>query len=131
MALGEYARAQEMLEESLPLLRRAGNPYRIAMALNFYGDLKRCQQEYRAAKAAYEESISLLREIAAVRDQASVLHNLGYTCLHLGDPVEPGRTSLRASRCKWRRRIAAAQRSPWWASPPWQCRMAISPPAGG
>jgi non-specific serine/threonine protein kinase len=67
------------------LLRQVGNPYRIAMALNFTGDLRRCQQNYRAAKEVYEESIALLREINAVRDLASVLQNLGYACLHLGE----------------------------------------------
>jgi predicted ATPase/DNA-binding CsgD family transcriptional regulator len=90
MALGKYDRAQAMLEESLPLLRQSGNPYRIGMALNFYGDLRRCQQDYRTAREAYEESIAVLREINAVRDLASVQHNLGYTCLHLGD-VEKAR----------------------------------------
>lgn len=74
-----------MLEEGLPLLREMGNPYRIAMALNFSGDLARCEQNYQQARTAYEESISLLREIDAVRDPASALYNLGHTCLHLGD----------------------------------------------
>jgi predicted ATPase/DNA-binding CsgD family transcriptional regulator len=85
MALGEYEKAQAMLEEGMPLLRQAGNPYRMGMALNFYGDLRRCLQDYPGARVAYEESILLLREINALRDQASVLHNLGYTCLHLGE----------------------------------------------
>ncbi len=55
------------------------------MALNFSGDLARCEQKYTEAEAAYEESILLLRQLNAVRDLASVLHNLGHTCLHLGE----------------------------------------------
>ena len=55
------------------------------MALNYMGDLARCEQNYQQAQTAYEESISLLRKIDAVRDLASALHNLGHACLHLGD----------------------------------------------
>jgi non-specific serine/threonine protein kinase len=47
--------------------------------------LARCEQNYAQAQTAYEDSISLLRELDAVRDLASALHNLGHTCLHLGD----------------------------------------------
>jgi non-specific serine/threonine protein kinase len=54
------------------------------MALNYKGDLARCEQNYQQAQTAYEESISLLRKIDAVRDLASALHNLGHACLHLG-----------------------------------------------
>jgi DNA-binding CsgD family transcriptional regulator len=54
------------------------------MALNFAGDLARCQEDYVQAQTAYEESITLLRELDAVRDLASALHNLGHVCLHLG-----------------------------------------------
>ena len=50
MALGDYAAAHAMLDEALPLLREAGNPYRIAMALNFSGDLARCEQDYAGRK---------------------------------------------------------------------------------
>jgi len=85
MTLGKYEEARAMLNEGLTLLREAGNPYRIAMALNYSGDLARCEKNYARALAAYEESISLLRELGAVRDLASVLHNLGHACLHLGN----------------------------------------------
>ena len=85
MSLGQYDAARAMLDEGLAVLRQVGDPYRIAMALNFSGDLLRCEQQYAQAQRAYEESIALLRELGAVRDLASVLHNLGHTCLHLGD----------------------------------------------
>jgi predicted ATPase/DNA-binding CsgD family transcriptional regulator len=84
MSIGEYEQAHAMLDEALPLLREAGNPYRLAMALNFSGDLARCEQRYVQAESAYQESITLLRAIDAERDLASVLHNLGHACLHLG-----------------------------------------------
>jgi predicted ATPase/DNA-binding CsgD family transcriptional regulator len=85
MSLGKYNEARQLLDEGLPLLREMGNPYRIAMALNFSGDLARCEGNYAQAQAAYEESIALLREINAVRDLASVSHNLGHVCLRLDD----------------------------------------------
>jgi DNA-binding CsgD family transcriptional regulator len=85
MAVGEFDKAGEMLDEGLRLLREAGDPYRIAMALNYWGDLARCQGDWERAQTAYEESITLLREIDAVRDLASLGHNLGHTVLHLGD----------------------------------------------
>jgi predicted ATPase/DNA-binding CsgD family transcriptional regulator len=87
MSIGKYDIARAMLDEGLPLLRQLKNPYRVAMALNFSGDLSRCEQNYAQAQAAYEESIALLREIDAVRDLASALHNLGHACLHLGAVV--------------------------------------------
>jgi DNA-binding CsgD family transcriptional regulator len=85
MAVGKYEMAREMLDEGLALLRETGDAYRIAMALNYCGDLARCEEDWERAQKAYEEGISLLREIDAVRDLASLLHNLGHTCLHLGD----------------------------------------------
>jgi DNA-binding CsgD family transcriptional regulator len=83
--MGKYEQAQAMLDEALPLLRELGDTYRIAMGLNFNGDLARCERDYARALPAYEESITLLRNIEAERDLASALHNLGHVCLHLGD----------------------------------------------
>jgi len=85
MSIGNYEQARAMLDEALPLLREAGDPYRMAMALNYAGDLARCERNYQQAQTAYEESISLLRKINSVGDLASALHNLGHACLHLGD----------------------------------------------
>jgi non-specific serine/threonine protein kinase len=96
MSLGEYEEARTMLDEGLPLVREVGNPYRMAMALNFSGDLARCQGNYAQAQTAYEESLSLLRQIDAVRDMASVFHNLGHARLHLGD-VEGAQALFRQS----------------------------------
>jgi predicted ATPase/DNA-binding NarL/FixJ family response regulator len=96
MSLGKYEQAQAMLDEALPLLRELGDQYRLAMSLNYYGDLARCQGNFAEAIPAYEESLSLLGEIDAVRDQASVYHNLGHTFLHLGD-VEQARTLFQKS----------------------------------
>jgi non-specific serine/threonine protein kinase len=96
MTIGKYEAAHAMLDEALPLLREAGDPYRIAMALNYMGDLARCERNYQRAQTAYEESISILRNIDAVGDLASALQNLGHVCLHLGD-VEQAKALFRES----------------------------------
>jgi non-specific serine/threonine protein kinase len=85
MSIDKYEQARAMLDEAFPLLRKAGDPYRMAMALNYAGDLARCEGNYQKAQTAYEESISLLRKINSVGDLASALHNLGHAYLHLGD----------------------------------------------
>jgi predicted ATPase/DNA-binding CsgD family transcriptional regulator len=83
--LGYYDTARSALDESLTLAREAGDAFRIAYILNFFGDLARCEQNYAEAQTAYEQSVALLRELGATRDLAAPLHNLGHTCLHLGD----------------------------------------------
>jgi predicted ATPase/DNA-binding CsgD family transcriptional regulator len=85
MSIGRFDEAHTILEESLSEFRAKDDYYKCAMILNFSGDLARCERNYPEAKNAYEESFSLLRELNAERDVASVLHNLGYTYLHLGD----------------------------------------------
>lgn len=84
LTLGKLDIARPLLDEALILAREAGDGYRIAMALNFLGDLARCEQTYDRAQALYEESLTLLRGLGAERDLAALLHNLGHTCLHLG-----------------------------------------------
>ncbi len=84
-ALGKYSAARSLLDEALTLARQAGDPFRTAMALNFLGDLARCQQQYALAQAYYEEGAALLRELGGERDLAGALQNLGHTCLHLGN----------------------------------------------
>lgn len=85
LTLGKQDLARSLLDEALTLAREAGDSYRIAMALNYLGDLGRCEQNYAQAQAVYEESLALLRDLGAERDFAALLHNLGHTCLHLGD----------------------------------------------
>jgi predicted ATPase/DNA-binding CsgD family transcriptional regulator len=84
LTLGKYDAARPLLDEALTMAREAGDAYRIAMALNYLGDLARCEQNYDQAQAPYEESLTLLRELGAERDLAAALHNLGHTYLQLG-----------------------------------------------
>jgi predicted ATPase/DNA-binding CsgD family transcriptional regulator len=83
--LGHYDTARALLEESLTQAREAGDAFRIAFILNSFGDLARCEQQYAEAQTAHEQSVTLLRDLGATRNLAVPLHNLGHTCLHLGD----------------------------------------------
>lgn len=85
ISLGKYDIAHFLLDESIALARQAGDPFRVAHSQNLLGDLARCEQRYSQAATFYEESIALLQEIGADRDVAASLHNLGHTCMHLGD----------------------------------------------
>jgi non-specific serine/threonine protein kinase len=85
LRLGDYESAQVLLDESLTLAREAGDNFRIAYILKCFGELAHCEQQYAEAQAAYEQSVALLRDLGATRDLANPLHNLGHTCLHLGD----------------------------------------------
>jgi DNA-binding CsgD family transcriptional regulator/tetratricopeptide (TPR) repeat protein len=83
--LGHYETARTLLDEALTLAREAGDAFRIAYALKWFGDLARCEQNYAEAQTHYEQSVALLRELGVTRDLTSPLQNLGHTCLHLGD----------------------------------------------
>jgi predicted ATPase/DNA-binding CsgD family transcriptional regulator len=83
--LGYYETARALLDESLTLAREAGDAFRIAYALNWFGDLARCEQKYAEAQTHYEQSVALLRDLGVTRDLTAPLQNLGHTCLHLGD----------------------------------------------
>jgi DNA-binding NarL/FixJ family response regulator len=83
--LGYYDTARALLDESLTLAREAGDAFRIAHILSAFGNLARCEQNYAEAKTAYENGVALLRDLGATRNLASLLQNLGFTCLHLGD----------------------------------------------
>lgn len=83
--LGYYEIAQKRLDESLALARQDNNNYRIAHTLNKMGDLLRLEQKYSEAAEIYGQCLEIMRELDAQRDQASLLSNLGFACLHLGD----------------------------------------------
>ena len=85
MKLGKFDAAHPLLDEGLSLAREAGDPFRIAIGLNFQGDLARIERQYDQAQAFYEESAGMLRDLGDERDLAGTLQNLGQNCLHLGN----------------------------------------------
>jgi ATP/maltotriose-dependent transcriptional regulator MalT len=85
IALGKHDAARSLLEESLTLARAAGDKYRIALTLNYMGDLARSERQVVQAQSTYEESLSILRELGATKELPATLHNLAYACLYQGD----------------------------------------------
>ncbi|MCB8983535.1 MAG: hypothetical protein H6659_06910 [Ardenticatenaceae bacterium] len=83
--LGYYEIARERLNESLAMARQDGDIFRMAHSLNNLGDLSRLEQKYAEAAETYMRGLALLSELDAQRDRASLLCNLGFACLHLGD----------------------------------------------
>ena len=49
--LGYYDTARALLDESLAIAREAGDAFRIAHALDTFGDLARCEQNYAEAQS--------------------------------------------------------------------------------
>ena len=92
--LGYYEIARERLSESLMLAREDGDAFRTAHTLNTLGDLARLEQKYAEAAETYDRGLELLGELDAQRDRASLLSNLGFTCLHLGDVARAYRLFL-------------------------------------
>jgi non-specific serine/threonine protein kinase len=83
--LGLYTAARAALDRSLVLACAAGDAFRTAHTINTLGDLHRCEGQYAAAQAMYQQSIELFRDVGAGRDLAAPLLNLGHACLHLGE----------------------------------------------
>jgi non-specific serine/threonine protein kinase len=82
---GEYVTARGLLEEALQMAQADGDTFREAHTYTCYGDLARCKDDFSGALAAYEKSVTLLRDLNATHDLAAILHSLARTCLHLGD----------------------------------------------
>jgi predicted ATPase/DNA-binding CsgD family transcriptional regulator len=96
LCMGDYAIARERWSESLSVAQKDQDTFRIAYSLNYLGDLARMQQNYAEAVAKYQESEALLRELNTPGYLASILSNLGFTFLHLGE-IEPARARFHES----------------------------------
>ncbi|MDX2005363.1 MAG: tetratricopeptide repeat protein [Meiothermus sp.] len=85
LEIGRYTEARAYLNEAMTLALGANDGFRQAHTLNSLGDLARCERNYPEARADYEQSVDLLRDLEAQGDLATPLHNFGFTLLHLGD----------------------------------------------
>jgi predicted ATPase len=84
-ARGDYARAQSLLEQSLPLFREVGDKSGVAGALIIPGQVATFRGEYARAEELLEESLALYREVGDEWDVALVLNFLGVIPLRQGE----------------------------------------------
>ena len=96
LCMGNYAIARERWNESLAQSQKDQDSFRIAYSLNYLGDLARMEQNYAEAVAKYLQSEALLRELNTQGYLASILSNLGFAFLHLGE-IELARAKFRES----------------------------------
>jgi non-specific serine/threonine protein kinase len=71
--------------EATALVRRIGDPWQIAFAVNNRGEVARVLGEYQQAHRYYEETEKLYRQADAKSDQARLIHTLAYIAQHEGD----------------------------------------------
>ncbi len=74
---GDYARAKELIGESLPLVRELGEKRYVAALVNALGAIAEYQAEYERAAACFAESLALQREMGNRHGAAVALNNLG------------------------------------------------------
>jgi len=81
----DTAMAQRELDESIILLRAAGETWRFAVALNFRGDLAESQGDLVQARQLYSESLVILRNMGDTWTGATATIGLGRIFYDLGE----------------------------------------------
>src|SRR5574341_1011385 len=85
MSMAVPAERQRFVQQAITLLREVGRPPLLAGALWIWGDERRSQGRLEEARAAYEESLRLFREMGNVTHIFYPLGNLGRLALLDGD----------------------------------------------
>jgi predicted ATPase/DNA-binding CsgD family transcriptional regulator len=85
---GDYARAEQVLTESLALARVADDRYVIGFALNALGSVALHNGDLEHAAALHEEGLTYVREVGDEDGVAALLGNLAYGALVRGDPEQ-------------------------------------------
>jgi len=78
---GDLDTAEHYGHASLAIFRRIGQPYGIASALNYLGDIARLRGNRDQAAEYYTSSLALMRESRVRSDEPALLHNLAYIAL--------------------------------------------------
>ena len=89
--LGRYEQARAALEESLSLVRRAGDRRELAVVLNNLAILSSLQGDYRQATEIFEDSLALFAAVGDRRMEAVLLNNIGLTYRIMGEHEEARR----------------------------------------
>ena len=97
---GDRDRALALLEESLAIGRRGGEPWLLSIALNNLGNLLSGEGDYERAAELFEESLAIGEARGDLDRRARALNNLGFVTNGLGD--------LAGARDFYRRGLAAA-----------------------
>jgi len=74
---GDYAQSAALLEESVTVLRAAGDEHGVAWSLGMLGELARNRRDYAQAASLLEESLALARRIGDRWTMYHVLYRLG------------------------------------------------------
>lgn len=124
---GDYGRARQGIEPTLPLLRQHKHRDMVALKLHTLGEIARSENNYALARLHLTEAFELAQEIGLISVSRNACSGLGYVALHDGDPV-----SARVFFGKWRElakdstnpsiiafkvvqvaSLAAAEKKPW------------------
>jgi tetratricopeptide (TPR) repeat protein len=91
MAMGEFARTRDAVQESAAIARDIRDDWGLAMAQNALGELARSEGDYAAALSHYAEAIDLFRKARArINENISVLNSV--VChVALGQAAEAAR----------------------------------------
>ena len=84
--LGDFPRAEGLLQESIAIYRSAGSSPALADALVEYGQLLRTRGDWSASIPVLEEALSIATGLpgeASLGQQASILNSLGFTASKL------------------------------------------------
>jgi predicted ATPase/DNA-binding SARP family transcriptional activator len=94
---GEFARAGELIGESLARFQRLGDKQGEAYALNASGNLARSSGDFERGRALLDRSLALRKEIGDRRGSGITLASLAVLLARAGDPAA-GRASAEQAR---------------------------------
>ncbi len=84
---GDYALAQNLLEDSITLWHEAGghHPQELPLALHFLGHVRFEQRDYTTAGALFEESLRLNEQLGSELEAVELTSDVGLVACQLGD----------------------------------------------
>jgi len=89
--LGDYAAAQELLDESLTVCQQVDDPWQEAQALNNLGIVAISRGDFAEARQLWGQVLEIYKRIGYRRGIASTLNNLGGVAGPLGEFMEARR----------------------------------------
>jgi predicted ATPase len=92
LRLHDWQTSRALMERALPLARKVGNPWGIAIALLGMGIVATVQGDFRSARTAYEEGPAIERGLGRAAGAAQNLIGLGWLALEEGRADEAKRS---------------------------------------